>query len=283
MPELVERGHLYIAQPPLYRAKRGESQRYLKDDRELESHLIDNGVKDSLLVLGDGSQIAGADLRRLVEQAVRAKHLMEPLIRRVSQADVVEQCAIAGALNPEIIPDRERAASAARYIASRLDKLAREHETGWQGEAAADGGLVFSRLLRGIAERRVVDAPLIRSGEARRLDAMAAELQATYLDHGQLESKDKRYRITGPRALADAVFELGRKGVTIFRYKGLGEMNPDQLWETTLDPNARALLQVRIALSDEASDIFSTLMGDVVEPRREFIQAHALEVANLDV
>ena len=168
-------------------------------------------------------------------------------------------------------------------MATRLDALLPEHERGWAGEAAPDGGLVFSRSLRGVTERRTLDATLIRSSEARRLDTMASELQETYLKHASLTSKEKTYRIVGPRSLVQAVFELGRKGVSVSRYKGLGEMNPDQLWETTLDPNVRALLQVKVAHSDEAEDIFSTLMGDVVEPRRDFIQAHALEVANLDV
>ena len=283
MPELIERGHLYIAQPPLYRAKRGESLRYLKDDREMETYLIDNGVRDSRFIQSDGAQIAGQHLRNLVELAVRAKHLMEPLVRKIGNPDIVEQAAIAGVLNPEIIPDGQRAAEAARYIATRLDALAAEHERGWHGEAAPDGGLAFTRILRGVTEQRVIDGAAIRSSEARHLDSMAGELQDTYLEHGVLEGKDKSFRITGPRALANAVFELSRKGVQISRYKGLGEMNPDQLWETTLEPDARALLQVKIAHSDEAADIFSTLMGDVVEPRREFIQSHALEVANLDV
>jgi DNA gyrase subunit B len=283
MPEIVERGHLYIAQPPLYRAKRGESLRYLKDDRDLEAHLIENGVKDSVLTLAEGEQIAGAHLASLVERAVQAKHLMEPLVRRVPSVPIIEQTLIAGALNPDIISDTERTEEAARYIARRLDALARDIERGWQGEAEPDGGLAFTRTLRGLTERRVIDGPLLRSSEARRLDEMAPELQATYQRHSTLRSKDKEYPITGPSALAEAVFELGRKGVTIARYKGLGEMNPDQLWVTTLDPEARALLRVKIAHADEAAGVFSTLMGDAVEPRREFIQSHALEVANLDI
>jgi DNA gyrase subunit B len=280
---LIERGHLYIAQPPLYRAKRGESLQYLKDDRELESYLITSGVKGARMELGDGQQIAGDDLHQLVDRAVRAKHLLDPLARKVSNADIVEQAAIAGVLNPDIISDVVRAGEAAAYVATRLDALTPEHERGWEGEAAPDGGLVFSRSLRGVTERRQLDATLIRSSESRRLDAMASELQDTYLKHASLISKDRTIRVAGPRALVEVIFELGRKGVTISRYKGLGEMNPDQLWETTLDPNVRALLQVKVAHSDEAEDIFSTLMGDVVEPRREFIQSHALEVANLDV
>jgi DNA gyrase subunit B len=283
MPEIIERGHLYIAQPPLYRAKRGDSLQYLKDDREMEAYLITSGLKDAVLTLGDGGQIAGEHLRELVEQAVQARHLMEPLVRKVGNPDIVEQASIAGVLNPEIIPDADRAAVAATYIANRLDALLPEHERGWRGEAAEDGGLLFARTLRGVTERRILDAPVIRSSEARRLDAMASELQEVYAQHAKLTAKDQSFRVTGPCSLATAVFELGRKGVSIQRYKGLGEMNPDQLWETTLDPDARVLLQVKVAHSDAAEDIFSTLMGDVVEPRRDFIQAHALEVANLDV
>jgi len=283
MPELVERGHLYIAQPPLYRAKRGESLRYLKGDREMEAYLIDSGLRDTVLTLPGEGQIAGEDLRQRVERAVRAKHFMEPLIRKLGNADVVEQAAIAGVLSPDILGDDQRAREAATYIATRLDEIAKEHEKGWKGTSLADGGMEFTRTLRGVTEQRVIDGPLVRSSEARRLHEMAAELRDAYERRGDLTAKDKSYRIIGPLSLVAAVFELGRKGVSVARYKGLGEMNPEQLWETTLDPNVRALLQVRVAHADEAEDVFSTLMGDVVEPRREFIQQHALEVANLDV
>ena len=283
MPQLVFGGHLYIAQPPLYRAKRGESQRYLKDDRELEDFLIDSGVKDNLLIFADGQEVAGVDLRARVETAVRARHLMEPLVRKVGNAAVVEQAAIAGALNAETLSDEARAGEAADSIARRLDALEPVEARGWQGETTAGDGLAFRRRLRGVTERRLIDGALIRSSEARHLDAMAAELQESYIEHSTLRGKDRDFPITGPLTLTDAVFQLGRKGVKIDRYKGLGEMNPDQLWETTLDPEARTLLKVMVRHIDEAEDIFSTLMGDVVEPRREFIQAHALEVANLDV
>ncbi len=283
MPELVERGHLYIAQPPLYRAKRGDSLRYLKGDRELEDHLIANGIQDSVLTLSDGAQVAGLDLRARVDLAVRAKHLMEPLIRKVDNAQIVEQAAILGTLNPEILAPGDQAQQAADFIAKRLDALASEAERGWHGSLVEDGGLAFQRTFRGVTERHIIDGPLIRSTEARRLDAMAGDLQETFAQHSELQGKDESHRITGPISLVEAVFRLGRKGITFSRYKGLGEMNPGQLWETTLDPEARALLQVKVSHADEAADIFSTLMGDVVEPRREFIQTHALEVANLDV
>ncbi len=283
MPQIMEGGYLYIAQPPLYRAKKGSSQVYLKDDRELERHLITVGCEGAVLDLPEAGQIAGEDLTGLVDQAVRAVHLMDPLVRKVGNAAVVEQAAIAGALNPEVISDSERAAQAADYIAKRLDALAPPEERGWHGHAATDGGLAFRRVLRGVTERRLIDGPMIRSTEARRLDEMVIDLQRTYMQHGTLRVKDDEVMISGPTALADAVFAQGRKGVTISRYKGLGEMNPEQLWETTLDVNARSLLQVRAPHAQEAEDIFSTLMGEGVEERREFIQSHALEVANLDV
>ena len=280
---VIEGGYLYIAQPPLYRAKKGSSQVYLKDDRELERYLIEAGVSDCVLELPDVGQVAGEHLTDLVEQAVRAKHLMEPLVRRVGNAAVIEQAAIAGALNPEVIDDETRAAEAAEYIARRLDALGSPLERGWSGNAAADGGLAFSRTLRGVTERRVIDGPTIRSTEARRLDEMVGDLQRSYVHHGTLQAGEASLTITGPSDLVEAIFAQGRKGVSISRYKGLGEMNPDQLWETTLDPNARSLLQVRVPHAQEAEEIFSTLMGDVVEERRNFIQEHALEVANLDV
>ena len=280
---IIEGGYLYIAQPPLYRAKKGSSQVYLKDDRELERYLIEAGVSDCVLELTDVGQVAGEHLATLVEQAVRAKHLMEPLVRRVGNAAVIEQAAIAGALNPEVIADDTRAAEAAEYIARRLDALGSPLERGWSGGAAEDGGLAFSRTLRGVTERRVIDGPTIRSTEARRLDEMVTDLQRSYAHHGTLQTGEASLTITGPSALVEAIFAQGRKGVSISRYKGLGEMNPDQLWETTLDPNARSLLQVRVPHAQEAEEIFSTLMGDVVEERRNFIQEHALEVANLDV
>ncbi len=283
MPELIEKGYLYIAQPPLFKVKRGSSERYLKNERQLETYLIDTGIDGVVLRLADGQQFAGAHLRQLVERAHLAKGCMQPLIRKVGSAVVVEQSAIAGALNPELIPDQARAAQAAEYIARRLDLLSPPEERGWLGAAEPDGGLAFSRRLRGIAARHLIDGPLIRSAESHRLDAMAAELQQTYAHHATLVAKDKETLITGPIGLIEAVIDIGRRGLTIQRYKGLGEMNPDQLWETTLDPEVRALLQVKVSHVDEAEEVFSTLMGDVVEPRRDFIQQNALSVANLDI
>ncbi len=283
MPELIERGYLYIAQPPLYRAKQSKSEVYLKDDHALEDYLIDTGIEGCVLNHADGSQIARRDLRDLVEQARQIKKQVTGLASRVPLR-IVEQAAIAGALNPTILSNPEQADQAAAYIASRVDALESASEEGWKGEFLADGGLSFIRVLRGVSDGpHIIDGAVIRSAESHAIDSFAAELQQTYSKHSDLISGEDEYLITGPVSLVDALTEMGRKGVSMQRYKGLGEMNPEQLWETTLDPNVRTLLQVKASHADDAEDVFSTLMGDVVEPRRDFIQANALKVANLDV
>ena len=283
MPEIIEKGFLYIAQPPLYRAKRGNSEVYLKDDRALEDYLFNAVLGDECaFTLHDGSQVAGQDLRIVVEESRNVKTLLSNLSQRVPMA-IVEQAAITGALNPGILSDPEAGAEATAYIAKRLDHLEPELERGWQGARLDDGSLEFSRVLRGVRESHVIGGVVMRSAEARKLDEMAGRLQKTYIGHGVLSVKETEHQITGPVALVDKVTELGRKGIAMQRYKGLGEMNPEQLWETTLDPNVRSLLQVKVGHAEDATEVFSTLMGDVVEPRREFIQENALKVANLDV
>jgi DNA gyrase subunit B len=284
MPEIIERGYLYIAQPPLYRSKRGNSEVYLKNDRALEDYLIDAGLDDTVLVMHDGSQRARDDLRAVVERARTVRSLLNPLARRAGNRVLVEQAAILGVLNDGVFGDKAQAAQAAHFLAGRLNAtIAEPHERTWNGEIDAKGDMVFRRVLRGVPEQLKIDARLIKSAEAQKLDAMAQELQDVYQRFARLLHKGDETTITGPTELVEKVMDLGRKGLSIQRYKGLGEMNPDQLWETTLDPEARTLLQVKIAHADESEDIFSTLMGDAVDPRREFIQTHALEVANLDV
>jgi DNA gyrase subunit B len=279
MPEVIEKGYLYIAQPPLFRAARGKSETFLKNERAYEEFLINLGLEGAILKLGTGARIAGADLRRVLDQAMVAKHLMEPLVRKVGSSDAVEQAAIVGALNPQSAADPAVAAA----IAARLDNLAPEAERGWTFLADQDGGLAFKRRLRGITESHKIDATLIRSAECHRLDAIKGDLAEIYAESAALIVKDREIRINGPIGLAKAVMEIGGKGLDIQRYKGLGEMQAEQLWKTTLDPNARTLLQVKVTHADEAEEVFSTLMGDLVEPRRDFIQQNALNVANLDV
>ncbi|MGX1308573.1 DNA gyrase subunit B [Amorphus suaedae] len=282
MPQLIERGHIYIAQPPLYKVRRGSSEQYLKDDEALEDYLTSTGLDDTTLTLASGEVRAGPDLRAVVEKARTVRTIVDGLNSRYPR-DIVEQAAIAGALNDAILHDAEKAAEAAAYIARRLDILAEDWEQGWEGRADEDGSLRFERTVRGVREKAVIDAALIASSDARKLDSLAAGLKEVYGKAATLTRKDKSTAIRGPRALIEAVYEVGRKGIAMQRYKGLGEMNADQLWETTLDPDARSLLQVRISEADDADDVFSRLMGDAVEPRREFIQDNALQVENLDV
>jgi DNA gyrase subunit B len=283
MRELVDRGHLFIAQPPLYRVKRSSEELYLKDDPALENHLISEGLKDCAIELASGEQQAGPHLRETIESARTISALIRSLMRRVDQR-IVEQAAIAGALNEKILA--EHAAPAGEYIAQRLDALSPELERGWVGEAVdmvGGPGFRFSRTMRGVTEIHTIDQVLIHTPEARRLDAMSTHLQETYAHPLKLRRKDTEITIQSPSELLEGIFATGRKGLTVQRYKGLGEMNPDQLWETTLDPEVRTLLRVEVKDAIEADEIFSTLMGEVVEPRRDFIQQNALKVVNLDV
>ncbi|MDC0400263.1 DNA topoisomerase (ATP-hydrolyzing) subunit B [Alphaproteobacteria bacterium] len=281
MPELIEAGYLYIAQPPLYRAKRGQSETYLKDDKELEDHLTQNGSEGARLVLADGTALASADLISTVEKARDARSMINVLVRRVGSQLITEQCAIAGVMGPRGF---DHAADAVKYVAQRLDQLSEEIEKGWIGTfSEVNQEMTFERTLRGVTERYSIGSQLIRTPEARKLDEMVSHLQEIYGKPAVLETAEASAIIDGPLKLAELIQKAGKKGLAINRYKGLGEMNPEQLWETTLDANQRTLLQVKIGHTEEAAEVFSTLMGDIVEPRREFIQENALKVANLDV
>ncbi|MEC9100060.1 MAG: DNA topoisomerase (ATP-hydrolyzing) subunit B [Pseudomonadota bacterium] len=281
MPELIEAGYLYIAQPPLYRAKRGQSETYLKDDKELDDYLTRNGAEGATLHLANGSSLAGNDLVVAVEKAREAKVMVAALTRRVGSRLVTEQCAIAGIMGPQGF---DHAKDAAPYVAQRLNQLSGRLKQGWTGKFdESKQNITFERTVRGVTEAYTIDAQLIRTPEARELDRMVGDLQEAYGKPAVLETKDSQDTIDGPTKLSELIQQIGKKGLAVNRYKGLGEMNPDQLWETTLDPNQRTLLQVKVNHSEEAAEVFSTLMGDVVEPRRDFIQENALKVANLDI
>jgi DNA gyrase subunit B len=281
MRELIDRGHLYIAQPPLYKVSRGKSEQYLKDERALEDNLIEGGLDEAVLRTSSGEECAGADLRRIVTEARNIRNVLSGLHSRYNRK-VVEQAAIAGVLTSNIFGDAQMATDAAKYIARRLDALSDETERGWQGEFTEGEGFQFARTVRGVKEVAIIDPALLGSADARRLDEYAASLQDVYARPGLLRRKGEETPIYGPVGLFEAVTAAGRKGVSLQRYKGLGEMNAGQLWETTLDIDARSLLQVKVKEVDEADDIFTKLMGDVVEPRREFIQENAL-AATVDV
>ena len=282
MRPLIEKGYLYIAQPPLFRAKRGQSEVYLKDQRDLDIYLMDAGLKDAVLITADGNQMAGADLVDVANLAVATSRLIETVGRQLGNRDVIEQAAIAGLINPAMLDN----AKAAEDLANRLEAKADSIEKGWSGmiEQTDNGpAIVVQRRLRGITERHVIDRRIVATGEARRLNEAATHLQTIYGKPASLRYANQQITINGPSELSQLIFQTGRKGAQISRYKGLGEMNPSQLWETTLDPEQRILLQVTIDQEDEADNAFSTLMGEAVEERRNFIQENALRVANLDV
>jgi DNA gyrase subunit B len=275
MPELIERGYLYIAQPPLYKASKGRSERYLKDQDEMDAYLLDEGADEAVLELTDGEQITGPDLRALIDEASKASLIVARLEKRAPGA-IIAQAAIAGVLAEDAKQD------ALDRAAARLNVIAEEGENNWTGNFGEDDAIVFAREVRGVREAIIFDSAFRRSADARRLHEMQDTLQATYAKPSHYRRKGRETIIHGPMELFRAVLTEGSRGLSIQRYKGLGEMNADQLWETTLDPNARSLLQVRVEHADDADDIFTKLMGDVVEPRREFIQDNALD-AEVDV
>jgi DNA gyrase subunit B len=279
MPELIEGGYLYIAQPPLYKVARGKSEVYLKDQAALEDYLVEMGIEGAVLRLQTGEEIAGADLARVVEAARAFRKALDSFPTHYPRP-ILEQAALAGAFDAgRADADLQAVADA---VAARLNLVAVEYEKGWTGRITQEHGIRLSRILRGVEELRTLDGAVLRSGEARRLANLASQHRDVYATPGRLVRKDREQMVYGPIDLLKSILAEGEKGLTLQRYKGLGEMNPEQLWETTLDPEARTLLQVKIDDLADADDIFSKLMGDVVEPRREFIQANALSVENLD-
>ncbi len=279
MPEIIEGGYLYIAQPPLYKVSRGRSEVYVKDQPALEDYLIQQGIEGAVLRLANGEEIAGADLMRVIEAARQFRRILEAFPTHYPR-HILEHAALSGAFDPgRADADLQTVAD---QVAKRLDMIAVEYERGWQGRITQDHGIRLARILRGVEEIRTLDGAVLRSGEARRLSEVSRDTRGHFREPAHLVRKDRDQVIYGPIDLLNAILAEGEKGLTLQRYKGLGEMNPDQLWETTLDPEARTLLQVKVDDFAEADDLFTKLMGDVVEPRREFIQTNALSVANLD-
>lgn len=281
MPELIEKGYLYIAQPPLYKLKRGNSEVYLKNDRMMETYLLGSGAENACLVCADGLQIMGQDLRETLERALSVRRMIEHLGEKIGSRFLSEQAVIQG-LCGSVAEQKEAFKDALLSLCHHLSKL--EAPVQWSlKEDENQGFLEVVRKERGVGESFFVERSLFLTGEAQHLSSFSNELKEMYQEPIKLVAKEKNFFVRGPLELLDAIMELGKKGVSIQRYKGLGEMNPEQLWETTLDPNTRSLLKVRVNHAEEADEVFTTLMGDLVEPRRHFIQENALNVANLDI
>ncbi len=274
MPELIERGHVFIAQPPLYKVTKGKQSRYLKDQAEMDAYLIEEGISDATLDLPDGVRRAGMDLQGVVREAKAFKAGVDRLSQR-APAFAIEQAALGGLFAESADLDQ----AMLDRVAAGLDRYAEEGDGPWSGAPGDQGAVVFNRVRRAVAETIVLEEALIRSLDARRLADRARAFDGLFNTLATFVRKDRSTSVRGPLDLLAGVLEAGRKGLSIQRYKGLGEMNPDQLWETTLDANARTLLKVQINQADEADDLFAKLMGDVVEPRREFIQENALDAA----
>ena len=295
MPELIEAGYLYIAQPPLFRAKKGSSETYLKDERSLSEYLLKEGVKDAVLIDASGASRAGADLEDLVSDALTAQGAIETLSRRVGHKGAVESAFLAGAFAHGARQEWANWSAIADKMVTFMNAPEPDYAKGWSVEVIEQGqpsnergpgsnlGLKAMRILRGVSQAYVLDPLTFVGIDAARLAKLTETLAPVFSAKARLELKDKAAEVFGPNDLGDLILAAGRKGQTISRYKGLGEMNADQLWETTMDAGARTLLQVKIGHAEAADDIFTTLMGDVVEPRREFIQNNALEVSNLDI
>jgi len=282
MPQLIERGHLYIAQPPLYKVTRGKSSQYIKNEAAFEEFLIDSGLEGSLLELAGGEMRSGEDLRQLAREAQILRQLFNGLHSRYDHK-IVEQAAIAGALDAQKLASHQEAQHIANKVVVRLDAIAEDMERGWSGHVQENGDLRFERTLRGVKEVALIDMGLIGSADARQINRFAPSLESVYANPALLHNREKTTMIAGPISLLETLLASGRKGLALQRYKGLGEMNAEQLWETTLDPDARSLLQVKVTDEPETDMLFTRLMGDEVEPRRDFIQENALNVANLDV
>ena len=286
MPQIIERGHLYIAQPPLYRAAKGKSEKYLLDNRAFESYLVDNALEEGELRIEGSTPITGSALKRLIEQAQALQGSFDNLAQHIDRTEVIEQAAIGGAFNSALMSNTAEGQKVAEAIAKRLDALddKGDETTRWNGSFTAEDGFVFKRSLRGVPQSAIIDAEILRSGEARKIEAQTAELAKVYSKPAQMVFGERKpVTVGGPAALLETVLAEGRRGLAIQRYKGLGEMNAEQLWETTLDPDKRMLVQVKVKQAEQAEEVFSTLMGDIVEPRRDFIVDNALKVSNLDV
>lgn len=279
MPEVIERGYLYIAQPPLFKVKRGNAgELYLKDERSLDDYLIDVALGDLVIKDGSGATRSGNDVQDLLQQARKLRNSINALTQRAGNRRVIEQAAIAGAFDDKVQTDEKAGQAYAKKIAERLNARAAKNAKSWEGKYSLDKGYTMERTLRGVTQTVRITPERVRSGDAVRLNGAADWLAEVFDNPVEITQGDKVLaKVNGPAALYDKVMEAGRKGMAISRYKGLGEMNPEQLWETTLDPNVRTLLQVTVADAVKADEIFSTLMGDVVEPRREFIQDNALK------
>ena len=287
MKPIIESGRLYIAQPPLYRIKKGNSTVYKKDEKDLEDYLIEEGLKNTSLKTTQNDQIAGNQLKELIYLSKKTKNLITPLMRRIDNSDIIENAAIVRGLNLNNLKDKKIGDEIAKYLQQRLNIISNISEKNWKA-TYKNNAIILERNIRGFNQKFVIDENFVITPESKALNELRNELMENFYrikenGTGILKNKDIEYSIFGPISLIDKILDLGKSGIQINRYKGLGEMNPDQLWETTLDKNERTLLSVKINEVDEANKAFEDLMGGETEARKKFIAENSLKVANLDI
>ena len=287
MKPIIDSGRLYIAQPPLFRIKKGNSTVYKKDENDLEDYLIEEGIKNTTLKNTQNDQIAGNQLKEIIHLSKKTKNLVIPLMRRIDNSDIIEHSAIVRALDPRNLEDKEIGSEIAKYLQQRLNLISNIGEKNWK-VIYKSNSILLERSIRGFTQKFIIDENFIVSPEAKALNEIRDELMENFYrlkEYGSaiIENKNEKHNIYGPLDLIDKILEIGRSGIQINRYKGLGEMNPDQLWETTLDKNERVLLSVKITEIDAANRAFEDLMGGETDARKKFIAENSLKVANLDI
>tara|TARA_E500000178_G_C16835948_1_gene668320 strand:- start:14 stop:934 length:921 start_codon:yes stop_codon:yes gene_type:complete len=284
MEELITKGFLFIAQPPLYRIKKGKTNLYLKDEQELENFIIQDVINSSVLNLNNGNQISGNDLLDIYKKSFNVTKALDLLSQKnIGFYKILEQSSISGILNPETFKSDLKIKESLDYLVKRLNFSESEYEKGWDASFDSAQNLLISRTVRDVKENFNIMFDDIKKGIYKNLDNVTDFLQENFLSNAELELQESKIVIKTPTELVTKMVELGKKGLTFQRYKGLGEMNPEQLWETTLDPQYRSLLRVSIEDAHEASNVFADLMGDDVDKRKEFIQVNAKRVSNLDI
>ncbi len=287
MKPIIDSGRLYIAQPPLYRIKKGNSTVYKKDENDLEDYLIEEGLKNTTLRNTQNNQIGGKQLKEIIYLAKKTKSLVIPLMRRIDNSDIIEHAAIVRGLDERNLHDKEIGSEIAKYLQQRLNLISNISEKTWK-VSYSNNSIYLERTIRGFTEKFVIDENFIVTPEAKALNEIRDQLMENFYrlkedGSGIIENKNEEYKIFGPLDLIDKILDIGKSGIQINRYKGLGEMNPEQLWETTLDKNERVLLSVKISEVDAANKTFEDLMGGETDARKKFIAENSLKVSNLDI
>ncbi len=283
MRGLIENGNLYIARPPLFKIKRGKEELYISDEDNLQKSLVKYGADGVIFKTGLGNQLKEKELESTLNKISEVIDIFNKVPIRYDKK-VLEQLAISGCLDiKKFLGSKEKTKEALNYISKRINISRPDYDRGWWGEYSNDKGFIFRRELRGLQDKIVIDKNLLESQLIKNLNSTYSEIFQIFEMPGELIKLNEKFKIYSPSQLFSSIQDLGKKGLSMQRYKGLGEMNPDQLWETTLDPENRSLIQVKIDDEESTKGVFEDLMGENVLPRKEFIENRADKVVNLDI